>query len=507
MNMRTLIGVAGAAALAFGSAHAVKIDGEFSVTYAKETITKVSERSVTGSGKFYDLAPDHEISGMADITANDEDTAMYEVLFTLQSMVFAGDATLTDSALTRTAAPTTDAPTPQENADWFTLSRGGAPGDNFVLFTKATGAEAIGAKDMLTLTAKFAVTADGPGGITRVVTNKALPTAVGLAVTMTHTNPDAVKVARALKETVIPADPTPKADAGDDFMSFTGGTAQSPRLYASLGTVMVGVKSGIRDARVAEDDATNQDPTNIDDRLVTLEGLDGAAENDGIIAPGVLDDASDTAGSVATFSGAFDFLETLALVEVDCSGSLTELRKPSEDDRTILTDETMPMQAGEFATEMTLCVAVDGETAIPRTGVYMVTTEYKGPTENMFPPVGATHNLAAIGRSGSTFRIPFLTVKEAHNQRLNIVNRGAATTYTLGELATIGDSVNALPAASGELPQGQMVLKVSDIIEVMGAMRASGTLSMPAPASSIDVSIDIVNRDNGTIDTVYVDAE
>ena len=127
---------------------------------------------------------------------------------------------------------------------------------------------------------------------------------------------------------------------------------------------------------------------------------------------------------------------------------------------------------------------------------------------NKFPPVGDTYNLARIGRSGATFRIPFLTVKEQHNQRINIVNRGAATTYTLGELATVGDSVNALPAASGELPQGQMALKVSDLIEVMGmAMRASGTLSMPADASFIDVSIDIVNRENGTIDTVYVDAE
>jgi hypothetical protein len=340
-----------------------------------------------------------------------------------------------------------------------------------------------------------------------MITNEALPSAIpGIKISMTHTNSDAVKVARALKETVMPAEPMPKADAGDGFMNFTGGTAQAPRLYASLGTVMVGVTSGIRDARVAAD--TEEQSPNIDDRMVTLTGLDGVDTNTGIIATAILDMPDDTEGTAVTFSGAFDFLKTVAVASGGCAGSLTEIRKPSEDDRTVLTDETRPMAAGEFATAKDLCVAVDGETAIPITGAYTVTTEYKGPALNMFPPVGATHQLAAIGRSGSTFRIPFLTVNARHNQRINIVNRGSATTYTLGELATIGDSVNALPAASGELPQGQMVLKVSDIIEVMGAaMRASGTLSMPAPASSIDVSIDIVNRDNGTIDTVYVDAE
>ena len=111
-----------------------------------------------------------------------------------------------------------------------------------------------------------------------------------------------------------------------------------------------------------------------------------------------------------------------------------------------------------------------------------------------------------IGRSGSTFRLPFLTVHERHNQRINIVNRGRATTYTLGELATKGDSVSALDMASGDLPQGQTVLLVSDLIEVTGAMRAAGTLSMPADQDTLDVSIDIINRENGSSDTVYVDA-
>ena len=45
MNRKTLIAVAGTAVLAFGSAaHAVKIDGEYSVTYAKETLRKAEDK-------------------------------------------------------------------------------------------------------------------------------------------------------------------------------------------------------------------------------------------------------------------------------------------------------------------------------------------------------------------------------------------------------------------------------------------------------------------------------
>ena len=505
MNMRTLIGVAGAAALAFSSAHAVKIDGDYSVTYAKETLRKAADTGepatlLTVSGvTYYVLEPSHMIEGPADISANNTDTTDYEVVFTLQDMVFS--VALSGSSLTSVLAGTTTV------GATFTLQRGGAMEDNFAVFHKASG-EAIATDDMLTLAASFAVTADGPGGIVRMITNEALPSAIpGIKISMTHTNSDAVKVARALKETVMPAEPMPKADAGDNFMNFTGGTAQSPRLYASLGTVMVGVTSGIRDARVAANNDGNQTP-DIDDRMVTLTGLDGVPTNAGIIATAaILDMPDDTEGTAVTFSGAFDFLKTVAVDSGGCAGSLTEIRKPSEDDRTVLTDETRPMAAGEFATAKHLCVAVDGETAIPNTGAYTATTEYKGPALNMFPPVGATHQLAAIGRSGSTFRIPFLTVNARHNQRINIVNRGAATTYTLGELATIGDSVSALDMASGDLPQGQTALLVTDLIEIMGAMRASGTLSMPADSGTIDVSTDIVNKENGSIDTVYVKAE
>ena len=507
MNRKTLIAVAGTAVLAFGSAaHAVKIDGEYSVTYAKETLRKADENTQTVGGvTYYVLEPSHPIAGLADITANSTDTDDYDVLFTLQNMVFATPA-LTSGSLTTTMAAETAAGGVRSGAS-FTLVRGGAVDDNFVVFSKAEGND-IKATDELTLAANFAVTADGPGGITRMVTNEALPSNLpGIMVSMTHRNPDAVKVIRALKETVTLPPMMAMADASDDFMSFTGGTAVSPNLRAPVGTLMISVESEVRDARVEMNTGTVEE--GVDTTMVSLLAPEAGDRggNIGILAPAILTDATDTAGSAVTFSGEFSFLKTLALGNSTCSEPLNGIRKQDEDDRTILLDETTPQGAGRFAAGLTLCVAVDGETAIPKTGAYMATTEYKGPDTAKFPPVGATHYLGKIGRSGSTFRLPFLTVHERHNQRINIVNRGRATTYTLGELATKGDSVSALDMASGDLPQGQTVLLVMDLIEVTGAMRAAGTLSMPADEDTLDVSIDIINRENGSSDTVYVDAD
>ena len=241
MNRKTLIAVAGTAALAFGTAaHAVKIDGEYSVTYAKETLRKAEINTQTVGGvTYYVLEPSHAITGPADITASNADESDYKVLFTLQNMVFSASLTTGTPLVAEVVQPNA------HTAATFTHVRGGAEDDNFVVFAKATGAE-IKATDILTLTAEFAVTADGPGGITRMVTNEALPSNLpGIKVSMTHTNPDAVQVVRALKETVtLPM--MPMADAADDFMSFTGGTAVSRNLRAPVGTLKISVESKVR---------------------------------------------------------------------------------------------------------------------------------------------------------------------------------------------------------------------------------------------------------------------
>ena len=99
----------------------------------------------------------------------------------------------------------------------FTLIRGGAVDDNFVVFSKADGDTDIKATDELTLAANFAVTADGPGGITRMVTNEALPS-------LGHPSLDDPQKPRCgqgdtRSEGDVKLPIMAMADASDDFMS------------------------------------------------------------------------------------------------------------------------------------------------------------------------------------------------------------------------------------------------------------------------------------------------
>lgn len=506
MNWKTISSLAAAVVIlaVAGPAQAVKIDGKSSVTYAKETFVKATARPVTGVGTLYVLAPTHMIAGPADIIGVGTDLNMYEVVFTLQNMVFAADVT----GLVATRASDTDT----DAVATFARVRGGAQDDNYVVFGAETSSNVIKANDMLTLTATFAVTADGPGGIIRTVTNKNLSATTGLAVTMTHENPEAIKVVRALKETVMPADPNPMAAAGHNFMAF-GGTALNPALRTSVGTVQIGVQEGVRDARVAADtntaDAGTQD--NVDTTMVTLTGPVDAtgtalATNDGntgIVASGVLDDPLDAAGSNVTFSGEFGFVKTLALA-ADCSvGTLSEIRKADKTDREKLTDETMEMEADDFATAMHLCIAVDGETDIPATGPYTVTTVYKGPATNAFPPVGGTHNLAMIDRSGTTVHIPLLNLNEGYNHRIILRNRsGSAVTYSMSFHPEAGTTATPGAMASGMVGAGQtMFLRAQDVVTLVGKQRTAATLRAPAASGTLDVSTSLTNLETRDSDT------
>ena len=507
MRLRFLMSLMAAALLAVAApAQAIKIDGKSSVTYAKETFVKPGT-TVTGVGTFYSLAATHMISGTADIIGSASDAAMYEVVFTLQNMVFATEVpetgTATEGLVATAAADGGTAPT-------FTKTRGGAVDDNYAVFMVASGSEDIAAKDMLTLRATFKITADGPGGIIRTVTNKNLAATTGLAVTKTHENPDAIKVVRALKETVTPTDPNPMAAAAHNFMAF-GGTALNPVLRTSVGTVMIGVQEGVRDARVASDTTADD---GVDTTMVTLTGAKDATgtdltaqdNNTGIVdTTGVLDDPLDAAGSAVTFSGEFGFVKTLALTTAtaNCSGTLTDIRKADKTDRTQLTDETMEMEAGDFESAMHLCIAVDGETDIPGTGPYTVTTLYKGPPTSAFPPVGGTHNLAMIGRSGTTVHIPLLNLSEGYNHRIILRNRSSSNvTYTMNFHPEAGTTATPGVMASGMVGAGQIVfLKAQDVVTLTGKQRTAATVTAPAPAGTLDVSTSLTNLETRDSDT------
>ena len=332
-----------------------------------------------------------------------------------------------------------------------------------------------------------------------------------LVLSMTHSLPGAVKAMSALKENVKPEEPEPEAVAAHEFTAFAPSTDANKKLTTSLGKIeltVVGAAADVNDMqyRHASPSGQSDQDSNQADRDLVVNSLAEITGPDGTTA------APDNS---VTFSGDFSFAAKVGLSAVapddDDSRTCTvgdELRIPSKEDAKVPTNDVNPQLAGGFTDGMYLCLSVDGETVIPRTAPYAVTTKYKGILDAAFPPQGAVHDLAAIGRDGTTFRIPYITRADGYNQRFVIVNRGDATTYSFGEFEMEdGVMVAAGMMASGDLPEGTMVLRASDIVDITGGGRASGTLSIVAPSSTIDAAVQQVNLDTRGVDTVYLVSE
>ena len=459
------------------------------VTYAKETLLKGTANVQAASDSadktmYYNIVRDHYVAAPPGVAGAAGDT--YVLSYALEGMVF---------------EETVSAPT------GFAIATGGAAGDKEVVF-RAEAATAVVAATAIELTAKFAVSEDG-GSITMMARNSDLEQILGAGRGSKTHGPAMVMVKPALKVTAAATEPAPQAKAASEFMNF-GGTAASPALRASLGTFEVGVVSpNLEDAQGADNTADDVD---------AFEDVSDPAPN-----------ADTSLGNPVTFSvdAGFGFVKTLALADAPaadstagpCDGTLTEIRKavtPATTPATY-TDETMPKEAQTFEPNADasparvlqhLCVEVDGETAIPVTGPFMVMSTYKGITDAAFPPMAMMDELAMITHDGTQLNIPYLSDSERRKQRITIQNRGRATTWALSNLETFGDSV-MLEAGmgSGELPMGQTVIKVWEHIDVIGAERASGSITIPIASTNISASVDIVNLENGGLATTNLMAE
>ncbi len=122
----------------------------------------------------------------------------------------------------------------------------------------------------------------------------------------------------------------------------------------------------------------------------------------------------------------------------------------------------------------------------------------------------ATGVIGNIRRNGTTVKLTYLTVSEKYNQRMIIVNDGSNdATYTLGSFVTeVGTRAMPKAAASGTVPAGgQVVLRVSDLVEFTGQMtRAAATLTISGASDDIRVATTQVNLLDGSTDTVYIPA-
>ena len=537
MMMKKFITLCVAAAFAVASAgvHAIMLvdsrsadpeDGATSAIYAKETLLKTDVQEPPGDTVYYDIERRHYVSGPTTIyrgttTANDA----YVVSYTLEGMVFsevprahAIQIQAADGAIDEIASDTDRT---------LTISLGGGPGDGYVVFTAnnlvivrepgvSGSADPADDRDprnpIIVLDAKFSISGEGEGSITRVVQNRALRD-IGIPQwTETHKLPGAIQALSALSESITPASTDPIAQAAFDFKQFKEGREVDPNVSASLGTVMLGVVGGGATTTVENGDdvitytgdnylnaqAPNL-PASPDADAMDADVIDELAE---ILGEGTAGDAEKNG---VTFSGNFTF-EAVSKVTVGCTGG--DIRKPTEDDADVYTDESKPQRASDFTSPMSLCIHVDGENEIPETNPYEVTTEYTGLDDAAFPPVGGEYQLAKIVHDGTTYYIPYLTTYHAYNQRFSIVNRGPATTYVFKGIETPssdGSSWDPGTTMSGPLPTGQTILRTNDIVTITDGNRASGNLTIVADPADISATVQQVEKTSGMVDTVYLE--
>ena len=155
---------------------------------------------------------------------------------------------------------------------------------------------------------------------------------------------------------------------------------------------------------------------------------------------------------------------------------------------------------------MFLCIAVDGETVIPETDAYTLTTKYGGIAGAAFPPQGRLHELGDVTQDGTRYTIPYLTTFAEYNQRLSLVNFGTKAVRYEFHSFNSEDGVTAMggTAAEGELPVGQTVLKTSDIVDIMGGNRASVRLRIVSAPRHMSAAVQQVNLETRGVDTVYL---
>ena len=511
MTMRTFMGLCAALAFAVGSTavHAVKIidttgaspgtEGHDSVTYAMETLLKGDANVVAANDEddktaYYKIVRSHIFAAPAGIAASPGDN--YLVTYRLEGMVFSGAATITPSAQ-------------------FSLISGGSAGHTTAVF-RTTALGAVAATAVIEMQATVAVS-EGGGSITRTVLNRSLEGIPGVDASESHTAMGIIKFAPALNEMVVKASPAPEAKAAAGFMKFG---VDPDVLRVSLGTVVLGVVDSPENLRDAQGADSNAD---LIDALGDITAAARVADTDPIT-------------NRVTFSGDFSFAKTVALGVGGCAGTLTEIRKSEgTGDDMMLLNETMPMEALTFGadaaptvdgldddgnqanddTPFHLCVEVDGMKEIPETPAdnpFQVMATYKGMVDNdgeviaAHVPMGDDHDLASIGRDGASFSIPYLTVNDAYNQRIILVNRGSEAKYTFGNFQAAGDGIaSAGPMATGQLPTGQTVLRSTAIVEVAGGNVASATLSIVTDQANISAAIQQRHLMEGTVDTVYLD--
>ena len=506
--------VAAALMAASAGAHAIKLvnlenadpagpTAMSSVNYAQETLLKTGALDET-SGTYYRIARTHHVSGTVGLykAADAEDT--YTIKYDLEGMVFAAPPTADVLAYNNDA---TGAVADTAVAGGVTIIRGGFAGDNTVTFRAVGAVEPTDGdanttppvpqrRPLIRMSAVFAISEGGVGSITRTVVTSALSGQDS----ETHSLGGAIRALPALVETITPVDAT--ATAASLFTEFKG----SAPMVASMGSIVLNVVGGTPPALGT---TSYRDAQATDVELTAFSENQGEG-NDGIVTMvgEVIGTQSDAAKHGMTFASRHFQFPSKVTVDPMCNAGGTDIRM-MDTATDMYADRTKPQGASGFTTKMSLCIHVDGETTIPVTDNYTVTTKYAGIPDAAFPPPGIMYELGNLGmimHDGTTYHIPYLTTFDGYNQRIAVVNRSGRTVdYMFTDfMAEDGNTVTGGEAHSGTFSPGQTVLRATDIVTLEGGARAAANLTILADPSEISAATQTVNLGSRGTDTVYL---
>ncbi len=282
------------------------------------------------------------------------------------------------------------------------------------------------------------------------------------------------------------------ASVEEGYRKFKAGPGvKSDGLVASLGTFTISMEPYLTPSggRVTKPGASN----------ATAAGI----YNPGHFAPIVPDtppSASDGT-SIAVIKGDFSFASKAIVDSHPTCNNISSFSNLIMDDKMALARQFLIVAEDWYP-----CIGVSGAAPIPETVPYEVeiSFEYVDAVNPDFALATKTVTYGSISRETGTVRIPYLTTDERYNQRIVIVNHGAATPYEMSFTSEEGITARAGMASSGTLPPGTTVLRTRDVVTIEGGPphRVSGTIGIEAPARSVTVATNQTSRRDGDTDTV-----
>lgn len=460
----TLVGTSSAyAQVIVGNATPQTITGQNVI--ARETILTTGSIDGRDGAKYYrvDGSSTLQVRVPVGVAMGAGDTALVRV--TLDGLVFAQNAVLdtnTDATGDTAVGSMTE-----------TLLSGGRSGDSTAVFS-VTGAVVTQANAdvyyfYLEPTA-LGISTAGRGSVTIQVSR----TVSGFTFGPTYQVPDAVRLVAGIsddREEIV--NPVASVDTG--FTAFVAGTGVSGEnnTIARVGSVNLGIAS-LTGGAVLRQQSGGQ---------ITAR-------------------SSLVASTLVGFSGDISFAKSVYLSADTCvssgstslvTGEAGALEWKTGDDRA-----TAAQADGRH-----LCIEVDGTTQIPATMNYMAAVDNTAIANAQFPPADQEFTLGKINRDGTTVRIPFLSTFDGYNHRVVLSNRGtAAIEYTMNFTAESGVTATSGAMASGTLQPGVTTIPAADLVTLSGGGRTAATIEAVTTSGNLGVATVLINREDGSTDTV-----